>query len=165
MTTPQIVASARRALTDAQAAHQAATDKAVAIEQRITDSRTVLDGITARRLAGNITPADVAEFAVVSADLVALQKMMDSANADVAAADTSPARQNLQRAEKELETENTREAFNALSHRASQLDTALCRCVADLHSHGQRLGIVSLIMSWTPSQKLAEAIKYGRPPI
>ena len=165
MTTPQIVVEARRILSEVEERKEAATQKVTAIEARIADARVVLDGITARRLAGNITPGDVAEFAVVSADLVGLQAMLDTAQAEVIAADTSPARVALQRAEKDLDEAHTREAFAALTLRARQLDDALCRCVADLYAHGKKLGLVSLVMSWQASKQLSDAIKHGRPPV
>jgi hypothetical protein len=163
MTVENVVA-ARRVLAEVEAQKERATIKVIAIDARIADSRTVLDAITARRLSGNISPGDVAEFAVVSADLVGLQAMLDNAQAEVAAANTSPARVALQRAEKDLAEVQTREAFAAVSLRASKLDEALCSCVSEAYELGKKLGLVSLCMAWTPSQKLAEAVKYGRTP-
>jgi hypothetical protein len=91
--------------------------------------------------------------------------MLDTAQAEVIAADTSPARVALQRAERDLAEAHNREAFAALTLRARQLDDALCRCVGDLYGHGKKLGLVSFVMSWRASKSLSDAIKHGRPPV
>jgi hypothetical protein len=164
--TPENLAVAQRAFAEVKSARDTAVAKAAAIEARIAASphrarRSTLDAITARRLAGNINPADVAEFAVVTADLVALQAMLDTTNAEVAQLDTKPAKDNLRLVEKAHQRDQDELAFAAVSGQVTKLETALCNAVSTLHGIGQKLGKVSLVMSWKPSQRLDRAVKNG----
>jgi hypothetical protein len=159
--TPQIVAEAQRAFAEVKSARDAAIAKAAAIGERIAASRATLDGITARRLAGTVSAGDTAEFVVVTADLVALQEMLDATNAEVAQLDTQPAQANLRLVEKAHERDQNEIAFAAVAGQVAKLENALCNAVATLHAIGQQLGKVSLVMSWKTSQRLDRAVKNG----
>jgi hypothetical protein len=163
--TPEFVAEARRALAEVTAARQAAVEKTAAIRTRIDQSRSILATLTASRLEGRATEGDNAQFVIVSADIVALQAMLENAEGVEKAIDVHPAQEHLRTVEKALERELAAEAFNALTERAAKLDAALCDCVRDLHAAGLKAGRQpSLSMSWTPSEALANAIKHGRTP-
>ncbi len=159
--TPENLAEAQRAFAEVKSARDAAVAKAAAIGERIATSRATLDKITRNRLAGTVSAGDTAEFVVVTADLVALQEMLDATNAEVAQLDTKPAQDNLRLAEKALQRDQNEMAFAAVAGQVTKLETALCDAVATLHGIGQQLGKVSLVMSWKPSQRLDRAVKNG----
>lgn len=66
---------------------------------------------------------------------------------------------NLRIVEQQHATEQTRLTFDALKARAEMLEAAFCGCVAELHGHGQKLGNVSLVMSYRPTQRLANIVQ------
>jgi hypothetical protein len=90
--------------------------------------------------------------------------MLDRAKQAVADLDPQPAKQALQDANKAHIREQDQAAFDLLTQKATELDALLCKAVRELHGYGQKLGRVSLVMSWTPSQALRESIQYGRTP-
>jgi hypothetical protein len=159
--TPENLAEAQRAFAEVKSARDSAVAKAAAVGERIATSRATLDGITARRLAGTVTAGDTAEFVVVTADLFALQEMLDATNAEVAQLDTKPAQDNLRLVEKAHQRDQNEMAFAAVAEQVAKLENALCNAVATLHGIGQQLGKVSLVMSWKPSQRLDRAVKNG----
>lgn len=155
------LAEAQRHFDEAQAARQAAVDKSAALSTRIGQARRVLDGITARRIEGNVTPGDFAEFVVVGADLAALQRLLDAAELAVAALDTAPAREALRAAEKQHARDQDQQAFDAWTLKIAALETALCDSALEVHKVGQRLGHMSLHMAWRISKRLEYAVKHG----
>jgi hypothetical protein len=159
--TPENLAEAQRAFAEIKSARDTATTQAAALEARIAASRSTLDAITAKRLSGTVTPGDTAEFVIVTADLVALQGMLDATTAEVAQLDTKPAQDNLRLVEKAHQRDQDEIAFAAVAEQVTKLENALCDAVATLHGIGQQLGKVSLVMSWKPSQRLDRAVKNG----
>lgn len=162
MSTAIEVARTQRLFEECQAAKQAAADKAQAVRNRIAESRATLDAITAKRLEGKAEQADTAEFAVVSADLAALQAMLESAESDEANIDTSQAYEAAQLAAKAHAREQNELAFAALTAKAAALEAAILDVARQLHATGQLLGKgPSLCMSWKPSDSLRYAISPG----
>jgi hypothetical protein len=161
----EYLAEATRIYAEAVTAHETATIRAQAIQDRITAAHARQAAITALRLAGSATEGDNAEFACLSGDISALTEMLEIAKQTITNLDPQPAQQKLRTANKEHIREQNQLAFNTLTEKATALDESLCKCVRDLHVIGQKLGKVSLSMIWTPSKKLDEAIKYGRPPV
>jgi len=159
--TPENLAEAQRAFVEVKNARDVAVAKAAAITERLSAMRDTLAAITAKRLSGTVTPGDTAEFVVVTADLVALQEMLDTTNTEAAQLDTKPAQDNLRAVEKAHERDQNEIAFAAVAAQVTKLENALCDAVATLHGIGQRLGRVSLVMSWRPSQRLDRAVKSG----
>lgn len=156
----QELAAARRNLDTAQAEHQAAAAKVQAISERIAGATLRQSEITANRINGTSTPAETAEYAALAGDVEALQGMLTAAQADSATklAAQHAAQEQLSVAEQQHAQEKAREAFDALKARAEMLEAALCGCVAELHAQGQKLGHVSLVMSFRPSQRLANIV-------
>lgn len=155
------VAEARRTLDNATAEHQAIAEKALAIRGRITASTLRQSEITTNRINGASTPAEAAEYAALAGDVEALKAMLEAAEADTNAklAAFHSAKEALAIVEGAHATEQTRLTFNALKARAEMLEAAFCGCVAELHGHGQKLGNVSLVMSYRPSQRLANIVQ------
>lgn len=150
------VAEARRLLDNATAEHQAAAEKAQSIRNRIAASTLRQSEITANRINGISTPAEAAEYAALAGDVEALKAMLAVAETDstVKLAGHHTAKDDLAVVEQAHATEQTQLAFDALKARAEMLESAFCGCVAELHKHGQKLGLVSLVMSYRPTQKL-----------
>ncbi len=159
--TALFLAEAQRHFEEAQTARQAAVDKATALHARIAQSRAVLDAITAKRLIGKGTEGDAAEFAIVAADIAALQRLLDTAEMDIAALDTQPARDALRDAEKQHARDQDQQAFDAWTLKIAALENALCNSALEAHKVGQRLGHMSLHMSWRISKRLEYAVKHG----
>lgn len=155
------LAAARRAIDNAVAEHQAAADKAQSIRERISAATLRQSEITANRINGASTPAETAEYAALAGDVEALKGMLAAAEADAAMklATQHAAQEKQNIAEQQHAQEKTREAFDALKARAEMLEAALCGCVAELHGHGQRLGHVSVVSSFRPSQKLKNIVE------
>ena len=163
--TPEIVATARRALAEVQDARQAATNKTAVIRARLSDAHARQAEITGLRMAGTVSPGDTAEYAVLGGDIGALTQMLADSLASIEAADPHQAQEHLRTVEKAYARELATEEFTALEVRATALDTALCAVVSDLHQAGLRSGRQpSLCMSWRPSKALADAVHLGRTP-
>ncbi|MDP2786190.1 MAG: hypothetical protein Q8O38_16600 [Sulfurimicrobium sp.] len=159
--TAETVAVARRLSNEATAAHQAAVDKEQAVRGRIAESQKRQAEITGKRLDGTATEADTAEFAALAGDVAALQAMLIAAEQSTVAADPREAQDALRAAENMHQREQDELAFNLLTEQAAKLEDALLRCVTDLHGIGRKLGRVSLVMSWRPTQRLARAVSQG----
>lgn len=159
--TPEILATAQRIHAEAQASHLAAAEKAGAIQSRIAAAQLRQSEITTARINGTSSPAEAAEFAALGGDVEALQKMLTAAQAASASllADHHAAADNLRIVEQQHAIEQTRATFDALKSRAEMLEAAFCGCVAELHGHGQKLGNVSLVMSFRPTQRLANIVQ------
>lgn len=155
------LAAARRTLDTAQAEHEAAAGKCQSIRERIAAASLRQSEITTARINGQSNAADTAEYAALVGDVEALKGILETAEADAAAklATQHDAHDKLRIAEQQHAMERTREAFDALKARAEMLEAALCGCVAELHAHGQKLGHVSLVMSFRPSQRLANIVQ------
>lgn len=155
------VAEARRILDNATAEHQAANEKAQAIRERIAASTLRQSAITAARINGTSSPAEAAEYAALAGDVEALQKMLTVAQAASASllADQNAAADKLRLIEQQHQLAQTQLAFDALKTRAEKLEAAFCDCVAQLHGQGQKLGNVSLVMSYRPTQRLANIVR------
>lgn len=150
------VAAARRTVDNATAEHQAAAEKSQAIRERIAASTLRQSEITASRINGTSSPAAAAEYSALAGDVEALKTMLAAAEADanVKLAAYHVAKDGLTIVEQAHATEQTQIAFDALKARAEMLEAAFCGCVAELHKHGQKLGRVSLVMSYRPTQQL-----------
>ena len=155
------LAAARRTLDNAKSEHEAAAGKCQSIRARIASATLRQSEITSARINGQSNAADTAEYAALAGDVEALNGILATAEADAAAklATQHAAQEALARAEQQHAMERTREAFNALKSRAEMLEAALCGCVAALHAEGQKLGNVSLVMSFRPSQRLANIVQ------
>jgi hypothetical protein len=158
------LAIASRNYAEAVSANEDAKKRAEAIQDRITAAHTRQAEITSIRLSGSATEGNNAEYACLVGDISALAEMLDRAKQAVADLDPQPAKQALQDANKAHIREQDQAAFDLLTQKASELDALLCKAVRELHSFGQKLGNVSLVMSWKPSQALRESIQYGRTP-
>ena len=158
------LAIASRNYADAVAAHADAAKRAEAIQARIEACHQRQAEITALRLSGTVSASDVAEYACLAGDISALVEMHETAKKTLVELDPTPAQQLLQAANKAHVREQDQAAFDLLTQKAAELDAHLCKAVRELHGYGQKLGNVSLVMSWKPSQALRESIQYGRTP-
>jgi hypothetical protein len=158
---PQAVATARRIHDDAQTEYQTANGKAQAIRDRIAASTLRQSEITAARINGQASAAETAEYAALAGDVDALKAMLAAAESDAATklGNMHAKREGLEIVERSHATEQTRLAFNALKEKAEKLEDAFCDCVAQLHGQGQKLGHVSLVMSFRPTQRLGNIVR------
>jgi hypothetical protein len=155
---PQTVAAAQRALSEAQAAHVAAAEKAVTIQTRIADAKLRQSQISAARINGTSSPAEAAEYSALAGDVALLETMLAEARTTTAAllAAQHFAADHLRMIQGEFDVELAQVAFDALTDKANRLEAALVDCVKELHQQGQRLNRgPSLVMSWRPTTVLA----------
>ena len=131
------------------------------LKSRITEAQQRQAEITARRVAGESTPEEAGEYAMLHADIEALQPLL--AEAEARAAELQPTREEaaLQAARAAVKREHDQAAFHALSDRLQALEEAFCRCLAETHAAGKRLGHVSLGKTWQPSRMLKAAVGEG----
>ena len=131
------------------------------LKSRINEAQQRQAEITARRVAGESTPEEAGEYAMLHADIEALQPLL--AEAEARAAELQPTREEaaVQAAQDAVKREHDQAAFHALSDRLQALEEAFCRCLAETHAAGKRLGHVSLGKTWQPSRMLKAAIGEG----
>lgn len=155
------VARARRLSNEATTAHQAAVNKEQSIRGRIAESQARQSEITAKRLDDTATADETAEFAALAGDVEALHAMLTAAEQSIIAADPREAQNALRAAENAHQREQDEAALAALNEQAVRLEDALLSCVSEMHDIGRKLGRVSLVMSWRPTQRLARAVSQG----
>lgn len=131
------------------------------LKSRINEAQQRQAEITARRVAGESTPEEAGEYAMLHADIEALQPLL--AEAEARAAELQPTREEaaLQAAQDAVKREAEQATFDALSARLQALEEAFCRCLAETHAAGKRLGHVSLGKTWQPSRMLKAAVGEG----
>lgn len=157
----EAVALARRLSNEATSAHQAAVNKEQSIRGRIVESQKRQAEITAKRLDGTATAEETAEFAALVGDVEALQVMLTTAEQSIVVADPREAQNALRAAETSHQREQDEMALSALNEQAVRLEDALMNCVAEMHAIGLKLGRVSLVMTWRPTQRLSRAVSQG----
>lgn len=162
--TTEVIAEARRALADAEGKYQAATDKVRQIRDRIEWTTAKRAEITQRRLAGEATDHETAEFAALGADLEVLERMRGEAEVAAKALEPTEARARLAAAEQQHQRELNDAEAQVLAKKAAELDAALCRCVAEIHRRGKGMGRTQLSQNWRPSETLDRAMRLGVPP-
>ena len=161
--TPAQIELARvtRELEEAGKHHRAAIAEAQKVRARIEAAQVRQREITARRVAGESSDEERAEFILLQRDIEALEPLMKEAEAR--AAELQPTREEaaLQAARAAVKREAEQATFDALSARLQALEEAFCRCLAQTHEAGRKIGHVSLAASWRPSKMLRAAVGEG----
>ena len=146
---------------EASKRHRAALAEAHQVRSRIEAAQARQREITARRVAGESSDEERAEFIMLQRDIEALEPLAKEAEAR--AAELQPTREEaaLQAARAAVKREAEQATFDALSTRLQALEEAFCRCLAQTHEAGQKIGHVSLAASWRPSKMLRAAVADG----
>lgn len=141
--------------------HRAAIAEAQKIRGRIAEAQQRQAEITRNRVAGNSNPDEAGEFIMLQHDIEALEPLVKEAEAR--AAELQPTREEaaLQAARAAVKREAEQATFDALSARLQALEEAFCRCLAQTHEAGRKIGHVSLAASWRPSKMLRAAVGEG----
>lgn len=141
--------------------HRGALAEAQKIRGRITEAQQRQAEITARRVAGESSDEERAEFIMLQRDIEALEPLAKEAEAR--AAELQPTREEAaaQAAQGAVKREHDQAAFHALSDRLQALERAFCECLAQTHEAGKQLGHVSLGKTWQPSRMLKAAVGEG----
>ena len=141
--------------------HRAALAEAQKVRARIHEAQQRQAEITARRVAGESSDEERAEFILLQRDIEALEPLAKEAEAR--AAELQPTREEvaLQAAQDAAKREAEQATFDALSARLQALEEAFCRCLAETHEAGRKIGHVSLAASWRPSKMLRAAVADG----
>ena len=141
--------------------YRATFAEAQKLQGRIQEAQQRQAEITARRIAGTSTPEESGEFVMLQRDIEALEPLLKEAKAR--ATELSPTREEaaLKAAQAAVTREHEQAIFDALSARLQALEEALCKCLAETHQAGKRIGHVSLGKTWFPSKTLRSAVNDG----
>ena len=155
------LARIQREYEEATKCHRGAVGEAQKVRARINEAQQRQAEITARRVAGESSDEERAEFIMLQRDIEALEPLAKEAEAR--AAELQPTREEaaLQAARAAVKREAEQATFDALSTRLQALEEAFCRCLAETHAAGKRLGHVSLGKTWQPSRMLKAAVGEG----
>ena len=155
------LARIQREYEEATKCHRGAVGEAQKVRSRINEAQQRQAEITARRVAGESSDEERAEFIMLQRDVEALQPLL--AEAEARAAELQPTREEaaLQAAQTAVKREAEQATFDALSARLQALEEAFCRCLAQTHEAGRKIGHVSLAASWRPSKMLRAAVADG----
>lgn len=155
------LARIQREYEEATKCHRGAVGEAQKVRARINEAQQRQAEITARRVAGESSDEERAEFIMLQRDIEALQPLAKEAEAR--AAELQPTREEaaLQAARAAVKREAEQATFDALSTRLQALEEAFCRCLAQTHEAGRKIGHVSLAASWRPSKMLRAAVGEG----
>lgn len=161
--TPAQIELARvtRELEEAGKHHRAAIAEAQKVRARIEAAQVRQREITARRVAGESSDEERAEFIMLQRDIEALEPL--AKEAEVRAAELQPTREEaaLQAAQAAVKREAEQATFDALSARLQSLERAFLECLSATHAAGKRIGHVSLGKTWQPSRMLKAAVGEG----
>ncbi len=155
------LARIQREYEEATKCHRGAVGEAQKVRARINEAQQRQAEITRNRVAGNSNPDEAGEFILLQRDIEALQPLQ--AEAEARAAELLPTREEagLQAARAAVKREAEQATFDALSTRLQALEEAFCRCLAQTHEAGRKIGHVSLAASWRPSKMLRAAVADG----
>ena len=155
------LARIQREHEEASKRHRGALAEAQKVRARIAEAQQRQAEITARRIAGESNSDEAGEFIMLQRDIEALEPLAKEAEAR--AAELQPTREEaaLQAARAAVKREAEQATFDALSARLQALEEAFCRCLAQTHEAGRKIGHVSLAASWRPSKMLRAAVADG----
>lgn len=155
------LARIQREHEEASKRHHGALAEAQKVRARINEAQQRQAEITARRVAGESTPEEAGEYAMLHADIEALQPLL--AAAEARAAELLPTREEaaLQAAQGAVKREHDQATFDALSARLQSLERAFLEGLSATHAAGKRIGHVSLGKTWQPSRMLKAAVGEG----
>lgn len=162
----QELAKARRMHAEAVAAHQAASDKAQAIVERLDGIRARRDAISQNRVSGLVDPAETAEFAALAGDIEVLDKMLVQARAEAATASEQMHGRTIYYADAEQAHKRELAAveYEALRQKTQEIEAVFCRAIGMVARAGKQLGHHTLSQSYKPSDTLHRALNLGVAP-
>lgn len=134
------VARARLALDEASLAHTAATEKLNALQQRIRDVEARRAAITQCRLAGESTADEANEFVALGGDLDVLRELAADAKLAVDRAVPAEQRNQLARAEGELQDAQHQAEFDAIVAHAQAAEQVYLECLRQVWAAAQERG-------------------------
>lgn len=155
------LARIQREYEEATKCHRGAVGEAQKVRARINEAQQRQAEITARRVAGESSNEERAEFIMLQLDIEALEPLAKEAEAR--AAELQPTREEaaLQAARAAVKREAEQATFDALSARLQSLERAFLECLSATHAAGKRIGHVSLGKTWQPSRMLKAAVGEG----
>lgn len=161
--TAENLARGERLHQEAIAAHQAASDKAQAITDRLASIRTRQQAITESRLAGTSNDQEAAEYAALTGDAELLGKMQIEAQAAIKTATDQAhgAYVWYTDAKRAHDREQAGIEYEALRAKTAEIEALFVRAIAATHAAGRGVGHHTLGQSWQPSQPLHRAVHYG----
>src|SRR5574337_311260 len=153
---------AQTALNAKTAERDAAYAKADDIRRRITELEALQRDITAKRVAGTVSPEDSVEFAALAADIELLREHRAEAEAACNRFGLSSEQAQYDSARFQFENHQRKAALAALVAKAQEIDALLVRCIEAIREAGEAMhkpatGLVmpvGLANLWAPSRAL-----------
>lgn len=153
------VARCRAALSAADTALKPIATQAEMLAGRLSEKRTAIDAIKARRLAGDERAGDAAELAMLQADSETLQLLADDARLKVQAADTrAVARAALATAEQQLEHARRQAEYRAALARVELAQEVFLDAFGVMVRAGRAAGQSSPWAAYKASPNLVRAV-------
>lgn len=148
---------------DAVMTHAAAKAKSDNIKTRVDDTAQRMATITQKRIDGNATDQETAEFAALQGDLELLKKMQVAAkDATQIAADTVHAAYVAHQEAENIQTRIQNEAeYQALLAKTREIEAVFCRAIRLTALAGKKIGHFTLSQSFQKSDVLHKAFDLG----
>ena len=138
----RIVAGDRVTLEEGEAAQREAVDHAKGLQDRVEDSEARRAAITRRRLGGESSGAETAEYAALGGDLEVLRELLTDARKHAQAEDqrVEDARGQLTHDERELQRAQAFLEFQAVVEHAKVVEDAYRRCLRAVWDAARKTG-------------------------
>jgi len=146
--------------SEAQSDQTTAAAHSQTLSDRLADIRQRQSNVTARRLAGTANERDASEFAALTGDADALEKMLASARAAQAltADKTRQALTALEQVQKEHAHGQAVAKYHALLDQCTKIEAMFCRALGEVGRAGQAIGISTLGQAFHRSNVLHRAL-------
>lgn len=153
------VAARRLDLEIAEAAHAEAKDAADQLKKRITAANEARSAITARRLAGEATEADAAEYMALSGDLEVLEGLHRDAIDHADAAKPDRERAALAQAEADLRRATEEAKHAALIAHTREIEALFLRAVRAVQKAARQRGARTIREAFEFDGDLSNALR------
>lgn len=164
--TVENIAKGERIHFEAVGELEAAQEKEESINSRLKDASDRMRAISQRRIDGQATEAETAEFAALHGDADLLQTMLTAAQAE-----TKLANQKVHEAfvwstdaARAHERERAAIEYEALKLKTQDIEKVFCKAIGMTARAGRKVGHHTLSQSFQPSQTLHRAINLGVAP-
>jgi hypothetical protein len=161
------LAKIERLYAEAQSDQTAAAAHSQTLSDRLADIRQRQSDITSRRLAGTANDRDASEFAALTGDEQALNKMLATAKAAQAltADKTLQALTALEQAQKEHAHGQAVAKYQALLDQCTKIEKVFCKAIGETGRAGKAIGHFTLNESYKQSGILDRALRLNVCPL
>lgn len=150
------LAQSQHALAVAEEKHQEALSQVQTLKDRIAVIVVKCREISERRVRGEHSGADLAEFSTLHGDVEVLKELLERAEEQAEELEPHSQRDDVKLAEAALAEAEKKEILAALQARARKLEGLFVACMAELARHALASGRINLFDVYRPSAALKE---------